>query len=202
MIRRMAWVIVGLGNPGDEYKNTRHNAGRMAVEHFARKNSLSEWKDDSKNKMHVAKGSVDEKAVVALLPDTFMNKSGLAVAKHVKSVKAAEKLVVVYDDMDLPLGTIKLSYDRGSGGHKGLESVARMVKTTKFTRIRIGVSPTTAKGMAKKPQGEEAVLTFILAKFKPAEMDELKKIFKRTTEALDAIIAQGPMIAMNEFNRG
>lgn len=202
MIPTMAWVIVGLGNPGEEYKNTRHNAGRMAVEHFARKNEFPDRKTDSKNKLTLAKGSVNTSSVLVIMPDTFMNKSGLAVAKHIKTVKGAEKLVVVYDDMDLPLGTIKLSYDRGSGGHKGLESVARTIKTTKFTRIRIGVSPVTAKGVAKKPQGEDAVLKFILAKFKPAEMDVLTKVFKRTTEALDAIISQGPMMAMNEFNRG
>jgi PTH1 family peptidyl-tRNA hydrolase len=200
----MTWVIVGLGNPGPEYENTRHNAGRMAVMHFAEKDDVDEWKEDANAKATVTKVG----ATVCVLPDTYMNKSGSAVLKYVKparreggSAKAAEKMIVVYDDLDLPLGVMKMSYDRGSGGHKGLESVMRAVKTKKFTRIRIGVSPATAKGVAKKPHGEEAVLKFILQKFRPSESDELKKIFKHASNAISATIEHGPMIAMNEFNR-
>lgn len=198
----MTWVVVGLGNPGEEYAHTRHNAGRMALEHFARAAGLSEWKTDTKKKYTIARGMVGKQAIVAVAPDTYMNKSGSAVAPFVKSVKAAEKLIVVYDDMDLPLGTIKLSFDRGSGGHKGLESIARAVKTKKFTRIRIGVSPHTPGGKLKKPHGEEEVLKFILAKFKPAEQEELKKVFKRTSAALEHCVTDGYLSAMNEFNRG
>ena len=197
----MAWVIVGLGNPGNEYENTRHNAGRMAVTHFANKNELREWKEDRKNELTVAKGAVGTDTFVLLLPDTYMNKSGSAVLKFIKNPKAAEKMVVVYDDLDLPLGKIKISFDRGSGGHKGLDSVMRAVKTRKFARIRIGVSPETASGKLKKPQGEKEVNDFILAKFKPAEMEELKKLFKRTSEAVAAIVDRGAVVAMNEFNQ-
>jgi PTH1 family peptidyl-tRNA hydrolase len=197
----MAWLIVGLGNPGEEYSDTRHNAGRHAVERFAKDVELSDWKSDPKKKYTMARGSCGKQLAVALLPDTYMNKSGSAVLFFIKSAKMAEKMVVVYDDMDLPLGTIKLSYDRGSGGHKGLESIMRAVKTRKFTRIRIGVSPHTAAGKLKKPQGEEEVLKFILAKFKPAEQDDLKKVYKRVSAALQMIITESPMAAMNEYNR-
>lgn len=198
----MAWLVVGLGNPGEEYANTRHNAGRSAVERFAKDAELSEWKSDSKKKYTLARGTLGKQLVVTLAPDTYMNKSGSAVLYFIKSAKMAEKMVVVYDDMDLPLGTVKLSYDRGSGGHKGLESIMRAVKTRKFTRVRIGVSPHTASGKIKKPQGEDEVLKFILAKFKPAERDELKKVYKRASQAVQSIIELGPMGAMNEFNRG
>src|SRR3989344_336042 len=119
----MAWVIVGLGNPGEEYASTRHNTGRMAVEFFARDGGFQEFHEDKKVKAHIAGGMIGKTAVALVLPDTFMNKSGSALAKYVKSVKAAERLIVVYDDLDLPLGTMKLSFDRGSGGHRGLESV-------------------------------------------------------------------------------
>ena len=197
----MAWVIVGLGNPGEEYHSTRHNAGREAVEYFAREADFGEFRENTKEKAHVATGTIGKTAVALVLPDTFMNKSGAAVAKFVKSVKAAERMVVVYDDLDLPLGTVKLSYDRGSGGHKGLESITRAVKTKKFTRIRIGVSPSTASGKVRKPHGEEEVVAFILAKFKPSENDELKKIHKRIAKALEAIISEGREKAMNEFNQ-
>jgi PTH1 family peptidyl-tRNA hydrolase len=202
ILARMAWVIVGLGNPGEEYSSTRHNAGRMALERFAKDSALSEWKEDKKKKYTLARGMCGKEIVVAVLPDTYMNKSGSAVAPFVKSVKAAERLVVAYDDMDLPLGVVKLSFDRGSGGHKGLESVMRAVKTKKFTRVRIGVSPSTASRKIKKPQGEKDVLKFILAKFKPSEVAELKPVMKRASEALAAIIERGHLEAMNEFNRG
>jgi len=196
----MAWVIVGLGNPGEEYESTRHNAGRMAVEFFARSAGFQEFREDKKAKAHIAGGMIGKTAVALILPDTFMNKSGSALQKFVKSAKAAERVIVVYDDLDLPLGTMKLSFDRGSGGHKGLESVMRALKTKKFTRIRIGVSPATPSGKMKKPDGEKEVLKFILAKFKSSELDDLKVIFKRAASAMQTIVTDGREKAMNEFN--
>ena len=110
----MTWVIVGLGNPGEEYESTRHNAGRMAVMHFGKLNGVDEWKGDpekngagKKALAHVAKVGNS----ICVLPDTFMNKSGSAVLKYVKSAKAAEKMIVAYDDLDLPLGTVALKSD-------------------------------------------------------------------------------------------
>src|SRR3989344_73015 len=157
----MAWVIVGLGNPGEEYERTRHNAGRMALEYFATAKGFTPLKEDKKNKVHVSKGALNKNLVVLVAPDTYMNKSGNAVVRYVKSAKAAEHMVLVYDDLDLPLGTMKISFDRGSGGHKGVESVVRAVKTKKFTRVRIGVTPATTSGTLKKPSGEKEVLDFI-----------------------------------------
>lgn len=196
----MVWVITGLGNPGEEYVNTRHNAGRLAVEYFAKAHAFSGWHEDKKTQATTATGLVQKNALALVLPDTFMNKSGSAVAKFVKSAKAAEKLVVVYDDLDLPLGTIKLSYDRGSGGHKGLESVIRAVKTKAFTRVRIGVSPATAAGNIKKPEGKKVVNTFILSKFTSAQKEELQRVFKRVAQALETIVTEGREIAMNKHN--
>jgi PTH1 family peptidyl-tRNA hydrolase len=196
----MTWIIVGLGNPGEEYNATRHNTGRMAVEQLAKDNDFSPWKENSAAKATVAKGEAGKNAVTLVLPDTFMNKSGAAVLKFVKSMKAAEKMVVVYDDLDLAIGTMKVSYDRGSGGHKGIESIIRAVKTKKFTRVRIGISPATPSGKIKKPQGEDEVSEFILAKFKPADQTKLDIVFKKASEAIATIIAEGPGIAMNKFN--
>jgi PTH1 family peptidyl-tRNA hydrolase len=196
----MTWIIVGLGNPGEEYDGTRHNTGRMAVESFARALKFSEWREDKASKSAVSKGLLGKTPVVAVLPNTFMNKSGSAVAKFVKSAKAAERLVVVYDELDLPLGSLKLSYDRGSGGHKGLESIMRAVKTKKFTRIRIGVSPSTASGVLRKPSGEKEVNAFILGKFKAHELAELKKVFEKAGDALETIVSEGRELAMNRFN--
>lgn len=196
----MTWIIVGLGNPGEEYDRTRHNAGRMAVEFFAKKNDASAWREDAKAHATVTKGAVGKNLFAALLPDTFMNKSGAAVVKYVKSVKAAAKMIVVYDDLDLPLGKIKLSFDRGSGGHKGVESITRGVKTKKFTRIRIGVSKATPSGKIRKPEAGDEVTDFILGRFRDTEMEELKKVFKKVSEAIETTMTEGHVIAMNQFN--
>jgi PTH1 family peptidyl-tRNA hydrolase len=196
----MTWIIAGLGNPGEEFTDTRHNTGRMALEFFAKQHKFGEWKEDKKAKAHVNRGMIDKNLSVLVNPDTFMNKSGLSVGKFVRSQKAAERLIVVYDDLDLPLGAMKLSFDRGSGGHKGIESIARSVKTKKFVRVRVGVSPSTAGGSIRKPEGEKVVVNFILSRFKPHEMEELKKVFKKVSEAIETIITEGREIAMNRFN--
>lgn len=194
------WVIVGLGNPGGEYENSRHNAGRLAVQHFAKKVGAEDWKENKKAKAQVAKAETEGGKAALILPETFMNKSGAAVLPFVKSVKAASKLVVVYDDLDLPLGKIKLSFGRGSGGHKGVESIMRAVKTKDFVRIRVGVSKATSKGVAKKVKGEEEVVDFVLGAFRKPEQEELKKVFKTTDAVLQKIISDGHERAMNEFN--
>ncbi len=196
----MKFIIVGLGNPGTEYENTRHNAGRLVVEFFDATQELGGFVTDSKTKSDISKGKVRKHSVTLMLPNTFMNKSGSAVKNLVTSVKAAENLVVVYDDIDLPFGTIKLSFNRGSGGHKGIESIIRAVKTKDFVRVRIGVAPTTPSGKIKKPQGEKVVHDFLLGEFKKKELDELKKIFKKTNAALESIVVDGRAKAMNLFN--
>jgi peptidyl-tRNA hydrolase, PTH1 family len=197
----MSWIIVGLGNPGAEYEKTRHNAGRLAVMRFSEREGIEEWKEDRKTKLHIARGESGNDSVVLILPDTFMNKSGLAVAKYVKSPKAAKKLIVLYDDLDLPIGRMKISFDRGSGGHKGVDSIIRSVKTREFARIRIGISPETPSGKMKKPQGEWGVNDFILGGFKPNEIKELNLIFDRSVEAIKAIMERGVGVAMNQFNQ-
>jgi PTH1 family peptidyl-tRNA hydrolase len=197
----MAYIIAGLGNPGEEYANTRHNTGRIMIEQFRSAFDLPEWKEDKKLKVLVSKGKVGDEGALLVEPNNFMNNSGRAVAPFVKSKKAAEKTIVIYDDIDLPLGVLRISYNRGTGGHKGLESVAKALKTKEFIRLRVGVSKISAKGVAKKPAGEEAVLKFLLGEFKKDEMVEIKKIAKRASEALRLILAEGYEKAMGEVNR-
>lgn len=190
------FYIIGLGNPGNEYSRSRHNTGRMAVSKLASDLDLPDFEFDKKSNALVAKN----KKVTCILPETFMNKSGQSAGYFIKSKKAAENLIVVYDEIDLPLGTLKIVFNRGSGGHKGLESVVRAVKTKEFTRVRIGVSPSTASGKTKKPQGEEKMLNFILGSFKPTEEADLKKVLKKTSEAIQMMIEEGREKAMNEYN--
>lgn len=173
------YIVVGLGNTGDAYVGTRHNLGRIFVDFL------------------LERGNVHAKF---LHLDTFMNKTGQALVKHVKSPKMAKKLVVIYDDLDLPLGTFKISYDRGSGGHKGVESIIKSLKTREFIRVRVGISPTTPSGKLKKPKGDDLVEKFILGEFKKSELDILKKVFKEAELALVSIVSNGVESAMNEFN--
>ncbi|MBI2109327.1 MAG: aminoacyl-tRNA hydrolase [Parcubacteria group bacterium] len=202
----MSYVIVGLGNPGVEYENTRHNSGRSAVLYFWKKQNFPEWEKNKKLNALVSEGKIKtphvrgkEEKVMLVLPQTFMNKSGTSVAPLVKSKKQAERLVVVHDDLDLPLGSLKIVFNRGSGGHKGVESVKRAVKTEGFVRIRIGVSPATASGKPKKPDGS-LVNDFIVAAFRPKETELLKKVTKRVADILQTIVEEGKERAMNKFN--
>lgn len=199
------FYIIGLGNPGEEYENSRHNTGRMAVMKLAKDLDAGEFEFNKKTNSLVSEGKIGKEKATLILPETFMNKSGQAVSYFVKpklktSKKGLENLIVVHDDIDLGLGTIKISYNKGTGGHRGLDSVVKAVKTLEFVRIRIGVSPATSKGKVKKPQGEDAVIDFILHKFKPAEMDVLKKTFKKVSEAIQVLISDGRDRAMNIYN--
>jgi PTH1 family peptidyl-tRNA hydrolase len=197
----MAYIIVGLGNPGEEYKNTRHNTGRIVLENFRKKNDFSDWEPDKKSKALMSGGKVVKEKVILVEPETFMNNSGKSVVPIVKTKKAAEKLVVVHDDLDIPLGSMKISFNRGSGGHNGIESIKRAIKTEGFIRLRVGISSSTPSGKIKKPKGEKAVQDFILGEFKPKETEILKKVAKRASEALEMIVLDGREKAMGEFNQ-
>lgn len=194
-------LIVGLGNPGEEYKITRHNTGRIILENIAKANDFSEWKNDMKLKSLRAKGEIVNEKFDFLLPETFMNNSGNAVCQIIDDKKKLKNLVVVYDDIDLPLGSLKISFNRSSGGHNGLESIIKKVKSQEFVRIRIGIAPSTPSGKTKKPKGEDAVLKFLLGKFKDDELKELKKISKKVTEILEVLATDGKDKAMSVFNQ-
>ncbi|MEK7579563.1 MAG: aminoacyl-tRNA hydrolase, partial [Patescibacteria group bacterium] len=197
----MNYLVVGLGNPGLEYEKTRHNAGRGAIVGWVKRESGVEWENDTKAKATVARFAVGKHAVVACLPDTFMNKSGSAVAYVAKIRKVKpENAIVVYDDMDLPLGRLKISFSRGSGGHKGVESTMRALKTPDFTRIRIGVAPTTPSGKIKKPSGDDKITKFLLGKMSSGDATALARAQKKAGEALDVLLAEGRPKAMNQFN--
>ena len=196
----MHYVIAGLGNPGEEYERTRHNTGRIVLDAFRKREDLPDWEFDKKMNALVSKGKLGKHTVTLLEPETFMNKSGSSVAYLVKSKRAAEALVIIYDDLDMPLGKLKISFNRSSGGHKGLESIIRAVKTEAFARLRVGISLSTPSGKLKKPSGDEKVHDFIIGKWKDAEFAELKKVSKKACDALAAIVVDGRAKAMGEFN--
>lgn len=177
-------LVVGLGNPGAEYENTRHNAGRIMVGYVVKKMDL----DKTKHKIKF------------ILPDNFMNNSGKAVAPFVKTKKDLQDLVVIYDDIDLPLGKMKISFNRSSGGHNGLGSIIKALKSEEFLRIRLGIAPATPAGKLRKPKGDKAVLNFLLGEFKKSELDELKKLSKKVAEAIEMFYSEGKDKAMSLYN--
>lgn len=195
----MKFTIVGLGNPDGEYTGTRHNIGRDIVRAFATKNGASDFVLNKKNESLVTKISLGEHTVQCVLPETFMNKSGRAVSAFIKSVSLAKNLIVVHDELDLPLGAVKIVFDRGSGGHKGVESIQRALKTKAFARVRVGIAKPTAKGTAKKLKDEDKVVALVLGKPKGDEQKELRAVEKHVVEALGALVEHGLQFAMNNY---
>jgi PTH1 family peptidyl-tRNA hydrolase len=194
----MSLVIVGLGNPGKEYEKTRHNAGRAAVELIRGQEGFDAFVLNKKANALVAKGALSGESVTLVLPETMMNASGKAVVAFVKTPKAAKSLLVIHDDLDLPLGTIKMVLGRGSGGHKGVESIMRAIKSKDFARIRIGISAAGKKNQAKKVSGEEKVIKHVLGKWRPAEEALFKKSLKKAAEAA-GLLASGGVEAAIQF---
>jgi len=186
----MQWIIAGLGNPGNEYVGTRHNVGRDFLLALAKKETDGEWKDDKKIHGQTAKAELFGKKTLLVLPDTYMNNSGRAFVSIVGGGKQAEQLVVLQDELDLPLGTVKISFGSSAGGHRGVDSIQKALKTKNFVRIRIGISPSTPSGKTKKPDAK-GVVDFVLGKFKAAEEEKLKKVRKVVFDALEIMVNEG-----------
>lgn len=196
----MSFIIVGLGNPGEEYENTRHNVGRIILERLRKSEGFTEWSFDKKINALKSLGALGKEKITLLLPQGFMNNSGKSLKDLAGSPKKAEKCLIVYDELNVPLGSMKISFGRSSGGHNGLESVIKNLKTKDFPRLRIGICPTTPSGKLKMPHGDTEVVDLILGKFKAGEEESLKKVGKKALEAIEVLVAEGRQVAMNKFN--
>ncbi|MBI2639987.1 MAG: aminoacyl-tRNA hydrolase [Candidatus Sungbacteria bacterium] len=184
------YLIIGLGNPGEKYDNTRHNIGRAIVEAFAKKVGAS-FSPNKKWNALAAESKLGKEKFILLMPETFMNKSGNAVgpAARFYKIKPAS-VIVIHDDSDIELGRGKLSFNKSSAGHKGVESIIRALKTQSFWRFRIGIQ--------KKRRVEAEKL--VLQKFAPAEIKTAAKVIKKTLLALETLVAKGTETAMNAYN--
>ena len=196
----MSFVITGLGNRGEEYNLTRHNVGWLVLDRIWKDYGFGEWNDSAKNKGELSVGKIGKEKITLLKPGTMMNGSGKAVATLVKSKKAAGKLIVIHDDLDLPLGSFKIMYNRGSGGHKGVLSIQRAVGTKEFIRVKVGIIPTTPSGKLKKPKGGQKIIDFIVGDFKPKELDLIKKVAQDISGAVESIVLDGRELAMTDWN--
>lgn len=192
--------IVGLGNPGHEYEKTRHNTGRILATLFAEHLKLNNFEYDEKLNAQKTEGKINREKFEIILPDTFMNKSGNSLKSLINSKAKAKNLIVIHDDLDLPFGKIKISFGKNSGGHRGVESIMRMIKTKDFLRLRIGISPTTPSGKLKKPKGEQKIEKLILSDFTPEENKKINALTKKINQALATTIQKNYQTASSQLN--
>ncbi len=185
------WLVAGLGNPGDEYEATRHNAGFMLVERLARAWGVEPRGRLFKSRTALARRGGEE--VFLVLPKTFMNRSGSAVRAAMAGKEVGPgRLLVVYDDLDIPLGEIRVRKSGRPGTHKGMISIASEIRTDAFPRLRIGIGPL--------PPGRDAA-DFVLEPFQRDERADLERGLEEAAEALEMVLDGGIERAMTRFNR-
>lgn len=184
------WLVVGLGNPGENYRYTRHNVGFRAVEALVLKRGV---KLREKGEAIFGSYPLDGREVFLLFPQTFMNESGRAVAPFARYRNIPiEKIFVVSDDLDLPAGKIRLRTSGGSAGHHGLDSLMAHLGSQDFPRLRIGIG---------KPPSPEQGADHVLATFMPEEKPKIDQAIDRSSEGIETYILKGAETAMNELNR-
>ena len=191
-------LIVGLGNPGLFYTNNRHNIGYMCIRRFARDHKIHLNK--KQGLARVGQGTINDKGVILARPQTFMNESGEAVIRLVNRYKIEPAdLIVIHDDLDLPAGKIRLRQGRGSGGHKGIESIVAQLGKGDFYRVRVGI------GRPDIPEDsdidkEQAIIDYVLSGFTRDEKKIIKKVIPEVSRAVLCLLTEGIEAAMNQYN--
>ena len=185
------YLIVGLGNPGDKYTFTRHNAGFLAIEQIAKRHSIS--LSSTGHNAVFGKGRICGKEVILAQPQTFMNASGLAVKQLMNYFKISlDELVVIYDDMDIDVGSLRIRLNGSAGTHNGMKSIIiDHLKTENFKRIRVGIG---------RP-AHHNIIDFVLSNFGEDEMPLLADSLKNAADAIDVMMSRGTDVAMNQFNK-
>lgn len=184
------YLIVGLGNPGQKYKNTRHNLGFLTLAALARRHQISTEK--RKFESHYGLGEILQEKVVLLTPLTYMNLSGQAVGSFLRYFQISPtSLIVIHDDLDLPWSRMKITNKGGAAGHKGLQSIISHVQTSEFTRIRLGIG---------RPPEKIPAESYVLESFSAEERKDLPLLIDYACEAIEVILEQGITTAMNRFN--
>ncbi len=185
------WLVIGLGNPGPEYENSPHNVGFMAVDRVAERNGIRVTRPDSQ--AYVGVGRIAGKDVILAKPQTYMNLSGgaarLLVAKH---EVALDRLLVIYDDLDLPWQSVRVRLEGSPAGHNGMKSLVGSLGSQKFPRVRIGVHPGGPLSSGKD---------FLLSPFAKGQRQELDSLLDYVSEAVESVIAIGVEKAMTKYNR-
>ncbi|SHJ98645.1 aminoacyl-tRNA hydrolase [Tepidibacter formicigenes] len=184
------YVIVGLGNPGRQYENTRHNVGFDVIDILSKNNNIEVKK--IKHKALIGEGRIGNEKVILVKPQTYMNLSGQSVLDIYKYYKVnPENIIVIYDDIDLNVGRIRIRKKGSAGTHNGMRSIIYNLQFDNFPRIRIGVS---------KPEKGQDLASFVLSKFKKEEIEPLNETLNRAASAIEAIIKEGIDLSMNKYN--
>lgn len=184
-------LIVGLGNPGTEYAKTRHNIGFMWVEALAEQHRVS-FKTEAKYKSKMTKIHLGQQEVTLMMPQTFMNKSGEAVAPYANFFKIPpEEILVIHDELDLPLGTNKLKQAGGNGGHNGLKDIQARLGSANFWRLRLGIG---------HPGDRDKVVAYVLNAFRKEEIPEVEITLRETFDHLDLILSGQMQAAMMKLH--
>lgn len=190
------FLIVGLGNPGKKFKNTRHNIGFRVVDKYSKLNKFPPWKNKKEFLSLISEGKVNNIKIILAKPQTFMNDSARAIRLLIENFRLQiENLLLIHDEFDIPLGKIKISSGKNSAGHKGVQSIINELNTKEFYRFRIGI---------KQPNYEFKKIikkNFVLEKFSKKEEEILNKILLKTCDAISLAITKGMKIAMNVYNK-
>ncbi|MFU8795826.1 MAG: aminoacyl-tRNA hydrolase [Dehalococcoidia bacterium] len=189
-------LIIGLGNPGTAYARNRHNVGFRCVNHFARLHSIRF--DRKQCRARIGTGGAGSQALLLAKPMTFMNLSGASVACLVSRHRVPlADLLVMYDDLDLPLGKIRLRQGGGSGGHRGMNSIIAALRSEEFPRIRIGIGRPRTEA---EHFDSDAVINHVLSGFSAEEEAAIKPVIARVSQAIGCFVTEGIEAAMNRYN--
>ncbi len=190
-------LIVGLGNPGQGYSNNRHNLGFMCVSYFAKENGIKF--DKKQGQARTGTGEIGGETVVAARPETYMNQSGQAVSRLVKKFSISlDDLIIIHDDLDLPVGRIRIRQGGSAGGHRGIESIISGLGDKEFLRVRVGIGRPSGSG---RGASEDAIVGYVLGGFAPEERNVIDQTIPAVSEALECLIAEGLSAAMNKYNK-
>jgi PTH1 family peptidyl-tRNA hydrolase len=189
------FLIAGLGNPGEKYIRTRHNVGFLLLDEMLEDAS---WNKDKYAEAEYWSGDFAGHTAVLVKPHTFMNLSGKSVKELIdRDDIDMNRIVIMYDDIDLPVGKFKLSFDRGSGGHNGLKSVISELDDKAFLRIRVGIAPVDGEGNAIRPAD---TASYVLKEFSKADLDKILALAPAIKNAIKTWMGFGKEVAMNKFN--
>lgn len=189
-------LIVGLGNPGNEYVNTRHNSGYMALDELARLLEVDEFLPNEKFQCLITNTVLNEEKITLVKPTTFMNNSGITVRSLVQFLKIApEDLWVVYDDIDLPIGQNRIKKNGGPGTHNGMKSIIKMNNINNFPRFRIGI-----ESRGESAPDQQDISSFVLSRFSADEVQIIKKSLMNAAESIKFALENNVDDAMNKYN--
>ena len=191
-------LIVGLGNPGRGYANNRHNVGFVCLNHFARTQGIHF--DKKQGRARIGTGEVAGSKVVVAKPQTYMNRSGQSVSLLVKKFNVGlDNLLIIHDDLDLPLGKIRIRQGGSAGGHKGAGSIITELGSQSFIRIRVGIGrPNKNEGFTEFSDDE--IKAYVLSDFTSDEKQAITQVIPRVSEAILCLLTEGPVAAMNRYN--